>query len=270
MYNAAKNIARVKGTCYKDEDHRRYEQVECRGALHFFLPNAGLFDEMVAKICYICNSELVIETSGYTSKNKMERNGFGDIPGGPTKGVSTLRMQRLLQFNGFKLHSIQRTDGDELLFRATRMLEVKWDGVMELREYYTDRIVEVPLDHSHLDKFWKRWELFSKYDYPVWTRYRKRVNYIVNNFKPWMWQPLWYCVKCGRQHQGGHRLHVAKKMGFKTVKYWMMKHFWDHSESRSACYHELKKTIRECEEHEAAHNIERTEELFVEEGGVLE
>ncbi len=268
VYNAAKNIAKVKGTCYKDTDHRIYGRVECRGALHFYLLHAGLFDEMVAKICYICDDELVIEMSGYVSKGRMERNGFGDIPSSPTKGVSTLRMERLLQFNGFKLESRQLTDGNEILFQAKRMPEVKWDGVMALREYYKDRVVEVPLDHPSLDLFWERWAMFSKYEYPVWTRYRKRVNTIVNNFKPWMWQPLWYCVKCGRQHQGGHRLHVAKKLGFKTIRYWMMEHFWNAPKARSAHYHELKQTIRECERFEAEHNIVRTEQ-FVKKGEVI-
>ena len=268
IYNAAKNIAKVQGTRYKEEDRRKYGRVECRGALHFYLPNSMMFDEMLAKVCYICDDELLIEVSSYVSKNEMERNGFGDLPGGPTKGVSTLRMERLLQFNGFKLLSKQLTDGGEALFQAKRMPEIEWDGVKDLWAYPEDVVVEVPLDHPSLDSFWKRWALFSKYDYPVWTKYKARVKHIINNFKPWMWQPLWYCVECERQHQGGHRLHVAKQTGRKTVKYWMMHHFWNAPKQRDRHYYGLKKTIRECEQFEAENNIVRTEP-FVEKGEVI-
>jgi len=268
VYDAARNIAKIKGARYLEEDRGQYETVECIGALHNFLPDYGWFDEMVAKVCFLCSKDLVIETNSYVSKSKMERNGFGDLPVSPDKGVSTLRMERLLQFNGFKLISRSKVGGSAIRFEASRMPYIEWDGVMDLWEYYPNRVVEVSIDHPSLDNFWHRWDLFSKYEYPVWVKYRARVDHIVNNFKPWLWQPLWYCVKCKRQHQGGHRLHVAKKMGFKTIKYWMMEHFWDTPKQRSRHYFELKKTIKECQEYEAKNNIERTEP-FVRSGEVI-
>jgi len=269
FYNAAKDLNLIRETRFKEEERGMYPVVHCKGVLHFHFPNVPLFEDMLAKICFICGDRLELALNAHPAKSKMENLGFGEKEGDQFYGISVLRMRRLLNFNGFNLTRKTRTGPEEVTFYAKRMPYYVWeDERRELWEYGENVVVEVPVDHPQFDPFWERWDMFSRYDYPVWRRYRARVNQIANHFKPWLWQPLWYCIICKRQHQGGHRLHVARKKGFPTIRYWMMRHFWDYPKQRSRHYHELKKTIKECREYEAENQIVRTEP-FIKNGEVI-
>lgn len=245
------------------KDKGKFWKVRARGILER-VGDRIRFEELIAKACFLTADELELELCAYDAspKHPKEEDKFGIVPHIRPDGkiaISQIRLNYVLNCNAFVIKHKRRVKKGHWEYIAKRMPFAKWDGKTKLYNYPLDSVVEIPLTHPEFDRFWRRWKLWERFSYPILETYRERLEQLENRFQWHLFQPLWYCRLCKRQHQGSHRLNLAKKMGFKTIEMRIIEHFWRFDRQRSKHHRQMKEVMQKCREHEEREGLETRE-----------
>ena len=107
-------------------------------------------------------------------------------------------------------------------FVGERMPEEDWVEERPLWEYPENVVVRTPL---HYPPFINVFEKINR-NGAKWGKWYK-INWLIENFKVWMFAPMYYCIVCGKHHQGTHRLAAARELEMPFIKVRTIRHWWE-------------------------------------------
>jgi len=218
-----------------EADKGRFKDVEAKDFFEYFSPNQrsllmNVYEEMLAKLCFVTGNNLTIETYGIMSA-KGERNGWGELPYviDGRAGISSLRIERVLADYEFKVLSIEQV-GDLLKVEAERMPVIRYDEAVGMAFDVFDYDVIVEADIHCRDTFFDNLEKSGRVK--GWKKWPK-INWMVKDFRPWLFNPVMFCGRCEMFKGGIHRTMVAKIMMRDFLPVRIMKCWWKGERS---CY----------------------------------
>lgn len=204
-----------------EQDAQSFDSVSCLGVLPHYRPKDE-FAEMLGKVCYVTKKKLRIEL-------RVNESNIGERPfGAPLVAdngltlLTTLRVKIMLGHQSFLIKEQTYTENGMMKVVATRMSEVDWDGAQPLWKYPEDTIVKTPLYYPQFINTFRRID-----DHGIdWGKWKK-VNQLIDDFKIWLFAPIYYCITCGKQHQGAHRIAVARELGMSTIRVRIIRCWWE-------------------------------------------
>lgn len=215
------NVEELRNFIPTEKEHQMFEEVSCIKTLHHFKPR-DIYPEMLGKVCYVTKKKLTIETR--TEESKPDEKTWGATPWSDKTGLAvatTLRMKMMLGHQGFLITEQEKTGTGMMRFTAERMPEVDWDEITPLWDYPENVVVNTPLYYPQFVFLFKRIDSIGI----GWGKWYK-IDWLIKNYKAWLFAPTYFCIMCGKHHQGTHRLSVARELKMPTIKVRIIRHWW--------------------------------------------
>ena len=203
------------------EDHQSVDVVKSFRVLPHFKP-VDEYAEMLGKLCYIAKEKIELELRAYESISGERSWGAKLVMIDRLTVLTTLRVRMFLSHHGFLITEQESTTDGMMRFVGERMPEKDWDEERPLWEYPENVIVRMPL---YYPQFINLYEKINR-NGSAWGKWYK-INWLITDFKIWMFAPLYYCIVCGKHHQGTHRLAVARELEMPIIKVRTIRHWWE-------------------------------------------
>lgn len=214
------NVGKLMRFIPTKKDIQSVDSSSCNILQH--IPPRDIWPEMLGKICYVTKKKLVIETRAVESKPGEKTWGATQqVAGDGLTEITTLRMKRNLGHNGFLIKDTVQIGKGMMRFTAERMPEMDWDEVTPLWKYPENVVVNTPLYYPQFMFLFRKIDALGV----GWGKWYK-INHLIKGFKPWLFAPTYFCIMCGKHHQGTHRICVAREFEMPTIKVRIIKHWW--------------------------------------------
>lgn len=224
------------------ENEQSFDSVICK-ILQHFAPRE-IWPDMLGKIAYVTKKKLVIETRA--KESRPDEKSWGETQkkaGDGLTEITTLRMKRNLAHNCFLITDQTQIGKGMMRFTAERMPEEEWDETTPLWKYPENTIVNTPLYYPQFAYLFRRIDSIGV----GWGKWYK-INWLIENFKVWLFAPSYFCILCGKHHQGTHRLSVARELKMPKIKVRIIRHWWvrDTTKPKKLEYYFDDPTSPEC------------------------
>jgi len=204
----------------------KYEYIEF-SEINNIIADCVCIENIVGKILFSCKE--IVKFIGFfhpEKDNVAKRGNHGALPcsGDDYTIISPLWFQRMIESFGFEIDVINKS-GDKTEFFVKRMPMLKFEDGKNFSDYSENTIINVPFSHQHFERHYnlhKRRLIVGRTPEGWWDR----TMYLVFNFKPWLFQPIQWCLDCGIQSQGSHRIEAARILCLESIDVRIMRHWW--------------------------------------------
>jgi len=220
------NVKELQQFIPTEQDAQSFDVVSCLKVLSYYKPKDE-FAGMLGKVCYVTKKRLELELRVEESKPEESKGRpFGSplVAVGGLTLLTTLRVKVMLEHQSFLIKDRTHTGNGMMRFVAERMPEVDWDEMQPLWKYPENVVVNTPLYYPQYLYIYNRINGHGI----NWGKWNK-IDRLIRDFKIWMFAPIYYCITCGKHHQGSHRLAVARELGMPTIRVRIIRHWWERN-----------------------------------------
>jgi hypothetical protein len=211
------------------KDKASFDIVKCVGDALVSERHRTAFSYGFCKMAYLAKHMFIFSWNmDKTSYHGVRECGLGknlkfrdDIREWQSTGLRVERWLETVQFVPVKNYIDEKT-GREIV-EARRMPFYILEEGKKPTDYPYHSVVSLPLSYYE-DTFFALVKRIKK-TRGFWGKEEDVKKYIAN-FKPWLYHPTQFCLTCGHQHGGAHRLYMAKLMGHKRKEVVIYRCWW--------------------------------------------